>query len=77
MEAIILRIMVTVPEDPAGREALARQAARLHAEAIRGQLEGLRCPAAQKMAALHQVIRANQSQNGTIRGIHEREMSEL
>lgn len=52
-----MKIMVTMPEDQAAREALTRQAARLHAEAIRGSLEGLRCPAAQKTALLSSIIR--------------------
>jgi hypothetical protein len=47
-----MEIMVTVPEEPAEREALARRAAQLLAEAIRGIFEGLRCPAAQKSALL-------------------------
>ena len=59
-----MRIMVTGPEDPAEREAITRQAAQIHAEAIRESLSGLRCPAAQKTALLHSISWKNQGQNG-------------
>ena len=58
-----MRIMVTGPEDPAEHEKITRQAARLHAEAIRESLSGLRCPAAQKTALLHSISWKNRGQN--------------
>ena len=61
-----MEIMVNLPEDAAAREALARCAAQLHAEAIRGSLEALRCPEAQKKAVLNAILRAKQEGIGTI-----------
>ena len=57
-----MNIMVTLPENPEEREALRRRAARLHAEAICGALSALRCPAEQKKALLHGMLRPDPSE---------------
>ena len=72
-----MRIMVTLPEDPANYDALTRQAAQLHAEAIRGEIEGLRCPAAQKMALLSSIFREKPGQEAGVDRKREHKLTNL
>ena len=60
-----MEIMVTVPADPAEREALFQRAARLHAEAICAVLAGLTCPAEQKTALLRTISEAKEGKTNT------------
>ena len=60
-----MKIMVNIPETQTEREALARRASELHAEAICGVLAGLRCPEAQKKAMLYAIFREKQGESGT------------
>lgn len=58
-----MEIMVNLPEDAEAREALARRAAQLHAEAIRGSLEALHCPKSQKKAVLNAIYGENRGKS--------------
>ncbi len=51
-----MKLAVTLPDDPAERDALCRQAARLHAESACAALEDLRCDEARRTALLHALI---------------------
>ena len=70
-----MEIMVTVPEEPAEREALARRAAQLHAEAIRGFFEGLRCSAGQKSALFRSIFWEKQDHEAENRPIREHKLT--
>ena len=45
-----VNVIVHYPKDDEGRRELARRVAAVHAEAARAYIEGLSCPAAQKLA---------------------------
>ena len=53
-----MKITVTMPEDPAQREALLRRAAELHAALVCEALKALPGPVSQKNALLKVLFRA-------------------
>lgn len=53
-----VRLLVCSPQTKDAREELARRVARIHADAVIRQLDGMNCPSTQKQALLNDLIAA-------------------
>jgi len=58
-----INLIVHVPETEAGKEELAKRVSEVHAEAVIRRLNGLNCPAGQKLALLDAIIEAVKKEN--------------